>query len=84
MSNYLFHKLSEEEREKIKKQAKEIMENFAHAIKDFPEMEVNLLQREEQIRQEENTECDDVFKKIFFKNAPSSEKNFIVAEKKRW
>jgi|TARA_Y100000310_G_C20606520_1_gene775772 Asp-tRNA(Asn)/Glu-tRNA(Gln) amidotransferase C subunit len=90
--DFLFHKVSEEEKEDIKKEAKSIMENFSEKLSKvddkIPEPHV---EREEFERGEESTfspaqpqENENDFRKRMFENAPKKSKDFILAEKKGW
>jgi len=84
--DFLFHKVSEEEKKEIKKQAKDIMEKFSKKLakvdKKIPEP---LIEREEFERVEgEGEESSSDFRKRMFENAPSKNEDFIIAEKKKW
>jgi len=84
--DFLYHKVSEEEKEEIKKQAKEIMEKFSKKLakvdKKIPEP---LIEREEFEREEkEGLETASDFRERMFENAPQKNKDFIIAEKKKW
>ena len=85
--DFLFHKVSEEEREKIKNQAKEIMEGFSEKLEKVKsKIPEPLIERKEFERMEKsstkNVETD--FRKRMFENAPNKNKDFIIAEKKKW
>jgi len=95
--DFLFHKVSEEEKEEIKKQAKELMEKFSEKIskidKKIPEP---LIERKEFEREEKSStspptqflskgkETDSDFRERIFENAPQKNKDFIIAERKKW
>ena len=84
--DFLFHKVSEEEKEEIRKQAKDIMDKFSKKIskvdKKIPEP---LIEREEFERIEEGgRENNSDFRERFFENAPQKNKDFILTEKKKW
>tara|TARA_Y100000310_G_C20702929_1_gene831733 strand:- start:11988 stop:12248 length:261 start_codon:yes stop_codon:yes gene_type:complete len=86
MTDFLFHKVSEKEKEKIRKQAKDIMDKFSNKLskidKKIPEP---LIERAEFERVEgEGKESNPDFKKRIFENAPQKNKDFIIAEKKKW
>lgn len=84
MSDFLWRKVSEKEKEEIKKQAKSIMDSFSRKLakvdKKIPEV---LIEREEGEREEggEGLELD---RKIMFENAKEKNKDFIIGEKKGW
>ncbi len=86
MDNFLWHRVSREEEESIKKEAKQIMDEFAKSLESV-EAEIKEgfeVKREKQLRDETKAECDKEFRKIFFENAPSKSGDFIRAEKKKW
>ncbi|MCX6751061.1 MAG: hypothetical protein NTZ83_06390 [Candidatus Pacearchaeota archaeon] len=72
--------------EKIKKEAKEIIDSFHSALskaeKEAPEARV---EREECERVEsDGNECDSDFRKIMFGNAPRKSGECIEAERGKW
>ena len=88
--NFLWRKVSEEEKKEIKKEAKEIIDRFADALKkaDREISETGLVRRKKETRNETAAKCDPEFRKIFLKNAPKTEKDergeWISAEKGAW
>ena len=59
MSDFLFHKVSEKEKESIKKQAKQIMDDFSNTLRGTSklsivgkEIEESLIERKEYDREE--------------------------------
>lgn len=86
MENFLWHKISKEEQEKIKEEAKGIMDSFAKALEKV-ENELSedfSVKREFQTRKETHASSKKEFQDIFFENAPSKSGNFIKAEKGKW
>ncbi len=89
--NFLWHEISEGEREDIKKQAKEIMDSFSDKLSkiDSKKLKDSLIERGQGER-EEGGERNKIDKKIMFENAPdakdgtSKNNDFIIAEKKSW
>ena len=92
MADFLWHKVSENEKKEIEKQAKAIMQGFSKKLskidKKIPEM---LIERDEGEREERTGEkCDEEFRKIMFEDAPSKNNtlkgtsDFIIGEKKSW
>jgi len=90
MSDFLWHKVSEEEKIKIQEQAKKIMDSFALKLE---KIEGKLaygegIEREECDRNEdpgfENLVSDNFSRDLMFKNAPEAHDGFVVAEKKTW
>ncbi|MFH1585826.1 MAG: hypothetical protein ABIB79_03600 [archaeon] len=85
MTNFLWHKVSDKEREDIKKQAKAIMDDFSKKLsKVNREMSEPLIERPEGDRPEGKQACSEIDRETFFANTPSKNKDFIVAEKKGW
>ena len=86
MTDFLFHDVSEKEKEEIKKEAKSIMDSFSkklEKVKDKisePIIEREKFEREEQV----GKECDEDFRKRMLENHPTKNRDFIVAEKKSW
>ena len=84
--DFLFHKVSKEEKEEIKKQAKEIMDKFSNKLSKVDEkLSEPFIEREECEREEgEGKESNSDFRERMFENAPRKNKDFIIAEKKKW
>ena len=84
--DFLFHKVSEKEREEIKRQAKGIMDKFSEKIsKVKSKIPEPLIEREEFEREEgEGKESNSEFRQRMFENAPRKNKDFILTEKKKW
>ena len=84
MSDFLWRRVSEKEKEEMRRQAKAIMDSFSKKLskvdKKIPEV---LIEREEGEREEggEGLELD---RKIMFENAKEKNKDFIIGEKKGW
>jgi len=83
--DFLWHKVSEKEKQEIRKQAKSIMDNFSKKISKINiEMTEPLIERDESERKE-GEKCDEDFsREIMFENAPKKNKDFIIGEKKAW
>lgn len=86
MSDFLFHKVSEEEREEIKKEAKKILDDFSAKLEKVSKVSESVIERGEGDREEmENGKSDESFsREIFFENAPNKNKDFVIGEKKGW
>ncbi len=96
--DFLWHRVSKEEREEIKQEAKAIMDRFVNAleragISDIAEE--GFLERESFERDEMHTEKrreeekdrgkrENGFRDLMFQNAKKVKDGFIVAEKKKW
>lgn len=85
--NFIWREISEKEKEDIRKQAKNILGNFSEKLAKIDHKKINL--EENEINEFERTESgeeksDADFRKIMFENAPEKNKNFIIAEKKKW
>ena len=71
-------------KEEIKKQAKEIIDNFVKALENI-EIEESRVEREKDRREEaEGRETDEDFREIMFENAPKKKDDFIIGEKGKW
>lgn len=82
--DFLWHKVSKEEQELIKKEAKAIMDNFAASLKGLDKSEFEGVQRPQQLRKETLASCDPDFRSRFFDNVPNKEGDWLKAEKKKW
>jgi Asp-tRNA(Asn)/Glu-tRNA(Gln) amidotransferase C subunit len=84
--DFLWRKVSKQEKEDIKKQAKRIIDNFSNNLSKLnipleeSIIERNLCQREEKESKEERK----FSKKIMFENAKEKNNNFIIGERKSW
>lgn len=84
MVDFLFHNVSDKEKEKIKKQAKEIMDKFADEISEISEDKEPFIERGEGDRQEGKQVSVELDREIFFENAPNKNEDFIIGERKKW
>ena len=86
MTDFLFHKVSEKEKEEIRKEAKEIMDSFSKKLSKVKEkIPEPLIERDEREREEGKAkEKESNFRSRIFENAPNKNKDFILAEKKKW
>ena len=80
-----FFMLSESEKDKIRIEAKNILEKFGKALE---KVEVKQAKKEKKVggyrmEKEASTSSND-FRKRFFENAPKIESDFIIAEKGNW
>lgn len=84
--DFLWHSVSEKEKEDIKKQAKGIMDSFSKKLNSVKEkISEPEIQREEFERiEKEGNECDEDFRARVFENAPNKSGDFILGEKKKW
>ena len=84
--DYLWHKVSKEEQESIKKEAKEILDKFSKSLEKV-EKEITSAPgviRGKCMRDEASVEQDKDFRKRFFKNAPDKEGDNIISERGSW
>ena len=85
MTDFLWHKVSEKEKEEIKKEAKRIMDSFSKKLEKVSDkISEPVIEREECERQEEKGKKVDIDRKIMFENAPNKDDDFIIAEKGGW
>jgi len=84
--SHLWKKVSEKEKVQVKKDAKRILDSFSRKLgKVADKLEEPLIERETLERSERDEKCDGSFsREIFFENAPKKNKDFIIAEKKKW
>jgi len=84
--DFLWHKVSEKEKQEIRNEAKKILDNFSKKLSKIDKkIKEFSIERECGERDEKKGECDEDFSlKIMFKNAPDKEGDFILGEKKKW
>ncbi len=75
--------LNDKEREKIKKEAKDLLDNFEKQLEKV-NFKVKEKVRKDNGMRPEGKEANPISKKIMFENAPESEDGFLIAEKKVW
>ena len=69
----------------IKKQAKEIMDNFMEAMKDIDVEDEFVLERDACFREEgEGSKVDEGFRQRFLKNATKTRGDAVLANKGEW
>ena len=77
--------MDEKEQDKIREEAKELLKKFAKSLEKVDIKESEVSKEQGGMRKEgEGEETDADFKKRVFDNAPETEGDFIVAEKKKW
>ncbi len=84
--DFLWHKVSEKEKQEIQAQAKQIMDNFSEKLSKIKDsLEDSSVEAEFGERVEEEGKSNENFsKELMFKNAPNKDRDFIIAEKKSW
>ncbi len=81
--DFLWHKVSEKEKEEIKQQAKKIVDDFSKKLGKVAKIPEPVIERDEGERAEGNGRVE-IDKKIMFENAPEKNDDFIIAEKGKW
>lgn len=83
--SFVWKKVDEKLKQEIKEQAKKILDNFSKALEGIEDKKLlSGIEREKQLREESKTKCDKEFKKLFLKNVPKTEGDYVLAEKKKW
>jgi Asp-tRNA(Asn)/Glu-tRNA(Gln) amidotransferase C subunit len=82
--DFLFHNISEKEREEIKKQVHSILDSFSKKLLTLKGNAEDSGIEREKCEREESGNPDKLSKEIMFKNAPETNKDFIIGEKKKW
>ncbi len=83
MADFLFHMVSEREKKEIKKQSKIRMNNFSKKLSFVGKIIEPKIERPESERKE-GEDCQYISREIMFDNALKKNKNFIIADKKKW
>jgi len=83
--DFLWHKVSDKEKEEIKKQAKTILDSFSFKLSklNYNNKKIEIV-REKGQREEGNKTKENFSRRIMFENAPHKKGDFIVAETKKW
>jgi len=83
--DFLFHKVSEKEKEQIREQAKKIVDDFSRQLDKIKEkVEGSFIERGEGQREEGKIKCNELSRETFFENALDKNGDFIVGESKKW
>lgn len=84
MDDFLWHKVSEKQKEKIKKEANKIMNSFSEKLAEVDKkIFESVIEREKGEREEGRNSCE-IDREIMFENALNKNNDFIIGEKKRW
>lgn len=85
MTDFLFHEVSEKEKEEIKKEAKKIMDSFSNKLSKVVEgIDEPVVEREKCEREEGEKSGLEIDREIMFSNAPNKNDDFILGEKGGW
>ena len=83
--DFLWRQMSEKEKEDAKKQVDSIIDSFSKKLSTLKEkIEFDNSIERENFERSEGGEQLEISKKIMFENAPESDKDFIIGEKKKW
>lgn len=82
--DFLWHNISEKEKEDIKKQVNEILTSFSKKLSTLKEEIGEQFIERENCEREEGDDPAELSRKIMFENAPNKNDDFIIAEKKKW
>ena len=83
-NNFTYHKISEKEKEEIKKQARHFLEKFGAKLEKIKTPEGHFKQGEGLRDEGDGWKTDDEFRTLMLANAPFTDDDFIVAEKGGW
>jgi hypothetical protein len=81
--DFLWYKVSEKEKEGIKRQAKKIVDDFSKKLSKVAKISEPIIERDEGEREEGKQDVE-IDRKIMFGNTSSKNKDFIIAEKAKW
>lgn len=84
--SFLHKKLEEEDRKKIKEDVKKIVDSFGDVLNSLENLpEEGFIQRASSFREEKKEFFKDLnFRERIFENSKNKNKNFLIAEKKKW
>ena len=83
-NKFTWHKVSDEEKERIRKESKNLLNEFASKLEKIKSYDSHFEDKEGTRKEGTGWETDEKFKEIMFANAPLVEDNSIVAEKGGW
>jgi len=76
--------IDEKKRAAIVKEAKVILDKFSKALEGVKAEDTNVERDRDRRIDGDGVKGDSEFRKIMFENAPSSNKDFIITERKSW
>jgi len=82
--DFLFHSLSEKEKEEIKKQVNSILESFSEKLSKIDHNGGESFVERLNSEREENGKPEEISRKIMFENAPEKNEDAIIGEKGKW
>ncbi len=84
--SFLWKNVSERERERIREEAKRIMDSFSRKLSEVGELKESEIKKERFFREEGDSLPPEIDKKIMFDNAPhvNLNKGVIIAERGKW
>ena len=83
-NNFLFHEVSEKEKEEIKQNAKKLLDEFSSKLEKIKTSDVEH-EKKENLREEgKGWETNKEFREFMMDNAPLVENGLIIAEKGNW
>ena len=86
-NSFLWREVSEKEKEEIRVKAKSIIDDFSKELEKIGKEKVSeySVEREGCEREEGSSEkASEIDRDVMFKNAPSKNNDFIIAEKGAW
>jgi len=84
MKDFTYHKVSEKEREQIKKDSKKLLDTFAKKLETIKAKESHFSNSSGTRQEGEGWNTDQDFHDLTLLNAPFVEDDFLVAEKGGW
>lgn len=83
MADFIWHKVSESEKEEIRQNAKRILDNFASKLTKV-NADISSHEESEMRPEGEPWTTPEDFRDTMLSNAPDSDEGFIIAEKGGW
>lgn len=81
---FIWHKVSEKEKQEIKEQAKHLLEEFSSKLEKIKTKEMHFESKDGTRQEGSGWKTSEEFRSTILSNAPSVEEEFIVAEKGEW
>jgi len=83
-NDFTWHKVSEEEKENIRKESKHLLKEFANKLEKIKSKEKHFENKNGTRTEGNGWETDKNFRSVTFSNAKLIEDNSIVAERRSW
>lgn len=82
--NFIWHEVSEKEKEKIRKDSRKLMDDFGSKLKSIKTSDKHFENQGGTREEGDPWKTDSEFRDLFLLNAPFADEDFVFAEKGGW